>query len=83
MRTVTAPEASRSFGALLDEVERGQTVAVTRGGRRIAFVSPAGAGNGAEVLALLGAGAPDGDFADDVRAARDAVTLESPAGPAD
>ncbi len=83
MRIVTATEASRSFAALLDEVERGQTIVVTRGGRRIAAVSPAGAGNGADVLALLSVGAPDGDFSDDVRAARDAVTLESPAWPAD
>jgi prevent-host-death family protein len=41
MRTVTATEASRSFAALLDEVEAGQAVVVTRGGRRIASISPA------------------------------------------
>ena len=34
VRTVTATQASRSFAALLDEVEQGQTVIVTRGGRR-------------------------------------------------
>ncbi len=33
---MTATEASRSFAALLDEAERGNTVVLTRGGRRIA-----------------------------------------------
>jgi len=88
MRTVTATEASRSFAALLDEVERGQTVVVTRGGRRIASIGPASAGNGAEVVALLssialGETAVDEDFAADVSAAREAVDLEGPAWPVD
>ncbi len=83
MRIVTATEASRSFAALLDEVEHGQTIVVTRGGRRIASISPATASNGAEVVALLGSDAADEDFAADVLAAREAVTLEGPAWPAD
>ena len=83
MRTVTATEASRSFAALLDEAERGQTVVVTRGGRRIASIGPANASNGAEVIALLASNAVDEDFAADVLAARDAVALEGPAWPAD
>ncbi len=78
MRTVTATEASRSFAALLDKVERGETVVVTRGGKRIASIGPASSGNGAEVMALL-AGGVDEDFADEVAAARDALTLEGPA----
>lgn len=83
MRTMTATEASRSFAALLDEAERGQTVVVTRGGRRIAAIGPATASNGAEVVALLTSDAADGDFAADVLAARDTVALEGPAWPAD
>ena len=82
MRTVTATEASRSFAALLDEVERGETVVVTRGGRRVASIGPASAGNGAEVMALLSLDV-DEDFAADIAAARGAVTLEAPAWPAD
>ncbi len=82
MRTVTATEASRSFAALLDEVERGETVVVTRGGKRIASIGPASVGNGADVLALLGHDV-DEDFAANVAAARDAVVLEGPAWPAD
>ena len=83
MRTVTATVASRSFAALLDEAEHGQTVVVTRGGRRIASIGPATASNGAEVVALLGSNAADEDFAAEVLAARDAVTLEGPAWPVD
>lgn len=83
MRTVTATEASRSFAALLDEVESGETVVVTRGGRRIAAIGPVLTGNGAAVVALLAEGPPDEDFAAHVAAARDAVTSEGPAWPAD
>lgn len=83
MRTVTATEASRSFAALLDEAERGQTVVITRGGRRIATMGPVTASNGAEVLTLLTTNAVDVNFAADVLAARDAVSLDGPAWPAD
>ena len=83
MRTVTATEASRSFAALLDEVENGESVIVTRGGRRIACIGPATAGNGREVVELLTAGLADAEFAADVAAARDAVSLEGPTWPAD
>lgn len=83
MRTVTATEASRSFAALLDEAEHGQTIVVTRGGRRIASIGPATASNGAEVVVLLASNLVDEDFAADVLAARDAVALEGPAWPAD
>ena len=55
---------------------------VTRGGKRIASIGPASVGNGADVLALL-AHDVDEDFAGDVAAARDAVTSEGPAWPAD
>jgi len=80
---VTATEASRTFAALLDEAERGQTVVITRGGRRIASLGPATASNGAEVLALLAADAVDENFAADVLAGRDAVSSAGPAWPAD
>lgn len=83
MRTVTATEASRSFAALLDEVEAGETVVVTRGGRRIAAIGPASAGNGLEFLRLMEDAVPDEDFASDVLTAREVATLEGPAWPAD
>ncbi|KFF58395.1 MULTISPECIES: type II toxin-antitoxin system Phd/YefM family antitoxin [Cryobacterium] len=83
MHTVTATEASRSFASLLDEAERGETVVITRGGRRIATIGPVNASNGAEFLALLSSHGADEEFAADVLAARDAVILEGPAWPAD
>ena len=83
MRTVTATEASRSFAALLDEVEQGQIVIVTRGGRRIATIGPTTNGNGADVLALLQSSQVDEGFAADVRAARESVDSETPAWPGD
>ncbi len=83
MRTLTATEASRSFASLLDKAERGETVVITRGGRRIATIGPVNASNGAEFLALLTSNVADEDFAADVVAAREAVTLEGPAWPVD
>lgn len=83
MHTVTATEASRAFASLLDQAERGETVVITRGGRRIATIGPAKATNGVEFLALVASNAADEDFAADVLAGREAVTLEEPAWPAD
>lgn len=83
MRTVTATEASRSFAALLDAAEEGETVVITRGGRRIAALGPAAQSNGAEFVSLLTGNGVDDDFEADVSRARDAVTLEGPAWPAD
>ena len=39
MRTVQAAEAKAKFAALLDEVERGETIAITRHGK-IATLAP-------------------------------------------
>ena len=83
MRVVTATEASLSFAALLDEAERGETIVVTRGGRRIASIGPAAVGNGAEVIELLSSYAADEHFADDVLAAREAVISREPTWLAD
>jgi prevent-host-death family protein len=83
MRTMTATEASRAFAALLDEVERGETIIITRGGRRIATVGPASKSSGAQLIEMLATHRVDEGFARDVDAARSAVTLEGPAWPAD
>lgn len=53
MRTVTATEASRSFAALLDGVENGETVLVTRGGQKIAVIGPVATSNGKNLRELL------------------------------
>jgi prevent-host-death family protein len=67
---VTATEASRRFSDLLDAVERGETVAITRGRRAVAVVSPAAAGTGRGLRAAL-AGLPplDDDLERDIAAA--------------
>ncbi|HET6672956.1 MAG TPA: type II toxin-antitoxin system prevent-host-death family antitoxin [Agromyces sp.] len=83
MRTMTATDASRAFAALLDEAERGETIIITRGGRRIATVGPADFSNGSEIVALLAEAPVDDEFASDVAAAREAVELIETAWPAD
>lgn len=50
MREMTTTEVSRNFSAVLDEAERGETIAVTRSGQRVALIVPAPRANGAAVL---------------------------------
>ena len=40
MREIPASEAKANFSQLLDEVERGETVVITRRGRAIARITP-------------------------------------------
>lgn len=47
MREMAASEASRSFSAVLDSAEQGETIVITRGGRRVATIAPAPRSNGA------------------------------------
>lgn len=83
MRVMTATEASRSFASLLDEAERGETIVVTRGGRRIATIGPASTTNGAAVRTLLGENPVDDDFPADVAAVRTVATAGESPWPAD
>ncbi|WP_067129173.1 type II toxin-antitoxin system Phd/YefM family antitoxin [Microtetraspora malaysiensis] len=78
MKVMSATEASRSFAAVLDEVESGETIVVTRGGRRVAVIGPAPTAPGRMVKAFLArsAGKLDASFAIDVAAAREAVDDE-------
>ncbi len=41
MRMITATEASRNFSDLLDAIERGETVTITRGHHAVAEMRPA------------------------------------------
>lgn len=43
---MAASEASRNFSAVLDEAEHGETIVVTRNGRRVAMITPAPRANG-------------------------------------
>jgi prevent-host-death family protein len=74
MRLMTATEASRNFAAVLDAAEHGETIVITRAGRRLALIGPAPAGNGAALNAILADHRPDDEFARDVNAARDLLT---------
>jgi prevent-host-death family protein len=53
MRTMTATEASRNFSDLLDAIERGETVTVTRGNRPVAEIRPARRRTGRDLRAAL------------------------------
>jgi prevent-host-death family protein len=53
MHEVSASEVSRNFSSVLDSVEHGETVVVTRAGRRIASIAPAPAATGAAFNAVL------------------------------
>ena len=77
MRTMSASDVSRRFSAVLDKAERGETIVITRGGRRIAVLSPAPATNGAALLKVLSewGTADDPTFEDDLAAIRSTVTV--------
>ena len=85
MREVTASEASRNFSALLSSVERGETVMVTRGGRRIAAITPAPAANGVALNNVIakwsGSEALDDAFSESLAGAQTAVSTEKDADP--
>jgi prevent-host-death family protein len=64
---MTATEASRRFSDLLDAIERGETVTVTRGNRPIAEIRPAHPRTGRHLReALVETAPPDARFATDI-----------------
>ncbi|MEP7022880.1 MAG: prevent-host-death protein [Actinomycetota bacterium] len=70
MRTITATEASRNFSGLLDAIERGETVTITRGHHVIAEIRPARRRTGADLRAALeDVPPPDDRFAADIAGA--------------
>lgn len=69
MRTMTATEASRNFSDLLDAIERGETVTITRGHHAVAEIMPARRRTGADLRAALEQiPPPDEQFAADIAA---------------
>ena len=77
MRTMTATEASRKFSDLLDAIERGETVTITRGHRAVAQIGPARRRTGADLrAALAGIPAPDDRFVDDIAGTVALLTTE-------
>jgi len=74
MRRLTATDAARGFADLLDAVERdGESFVVVRHGREVATISPAATAAGKRLKGLLAEHRADPDWADDLRALRDAV----------
>ncbi|MGH3885809.1 MAG: type II toxin-antitoxin system Phd/YefM family antitoxin [Pseudonocardiaceae bacterium] len=77
---MSASEASRTFSAVLDSAERGETIVVTRAGKRIALIVPAPRANGAALREVFrrwqGNAAFDDAFVANVAAAREAVSAE-------
>jgi len=67
---MTATEASRHFSDLLDAVERGETVAIVRGGHPVAEIGPAHRRTGADLrTALADLPLPDDAFSRDIAGA--------------
>ncbi|WP_308492600.1 type II toxin-antitoxin system Phd/YefM family antitoxin [Microbacterium terrisoli] len=78
MRSITATEASRRFSDLLDAVEAGEGLTITRGNRVIAEIRPARRRTGRDLrLALEGMPPVDEDFAHDIADALRLVRDES------
>ncbi|GAA0898531.1 type II toxin-antitoxin system prevent-host-death family antitoxin [Pseudonocardia zijingensis] len=80
MREMSASEAARNFSAVLDSAEHGETIVVTRSGRRVALIAPAPRANGGAVLDLFeswrGHPAFDDAFESRVNAARKSVSAD-------
>ncbi|MGH3717183.1 MAG: type II toxin-antitoxin system Phd/YefM family antitoxin [Micromonosporaceae bacterium] len=79
MRTISATEASRRFSDLLDAIERGETVTITRGNHPVAEIGPARQRTGADLrTALTEINPPDDAFVEDISAALAMLTKEEP-----
>lgn len=78
MKVMTASEVSRAFSAVLDEAEAGETIVVTRAGRRVATITASGAATWGALRLVLAdwTTTTDPTLADDMQAARSAVTLD-------
>jgi prevent-host-death family protein len=69
--TVTATQAARSFASLLDAVEHGEVVVVTRDGVPVGRLSPERRTSADRLKAALGEHRADERFAEDLAAAHD------------
>lgn len=76
MTTMTATDVARNFSSVLDAVADGETIVITRGGRRVAELTPTPATNGAAVREALRRHAPDPGWADEIEAIRDLLYME-------
>ncbi|WP_037069405.1 type II toxin-antitoxin system Phd/YefM family antitoxin [Pseudonocardia acaciae] len=77
MKEMTATEVARNFSAVLDSVEAGETVVITRGGERVATVAPAPRANGGALIEVLREIQDRDDVFDDTFAANVAAIREA------
>jgi antitoxin (DNA-binding transcriptional repressor) of toxin-antitoxin stability system len=74
---MTATEASRNFSDLLDAIERGETVTITRGHDVVAEMRPARRRTGADLrTALETIPPPDARFSEDIASALTLISNE-------
>ncbi len=74
---MTATEASRNFSDLLDAIERGETITITRGHHAVAEMRPAQLRTGAGLRAALEKiPPPDTRFVDDIAGALALISYE-------
>lgn len=78
VKVMSASEVSRGFSAVLDEAEHGETIVITRAGRRVATITAVSSATWGSLRAALRdwTPRPDADLENDMRAARAAVTLD-------
>lgn len=77
MKLMTATEASRRFSDVLDMVEHGETIAITRGGHRIAVLAPAPGATVGDIAAAMRRTPVDETFASDIASALELVSEDS------
>lgn len=75
---MSAGQASRKFSDLLDAIERGERVTITRGRRPVAEIGPARRRTGADLRAALeNVPPPDERFTQDIADALALITTDS------
>lgn len=81
MKVMTASEASRAFSAVLDEAEHGETIVVTRAGRRVAMITPVALGSWGALREAVAdwQAADDPTLGDELRRVRDTAQLDEDA----
>lgn len=85
MKEMSAKDAARNFSAMLTAVESGETVIVTRSGRRVARIAPVPRGNVRALRAVvdrwIAADVLDDDFESAVTAAKAGLSVEQDRDP--
>jgi prevent-host-death family protein len=79
MKVLTATQVARNLSAVLDDVDHGETVVITRDGRELAILTPVPAANGAATTAALSDLPDDDAYWDAVEAAHEEVGRSWPA----